>query len=143
MTPAAHLELWHTHQPGNEITGDGNNVYVRTKANQNYQQLPLSVTVQGPSLISGYSKKIRLMPQFDIRFIPTRGDRQLETEVSLKNSTGPSVSISSPKMDRTATELGVGLQLSEGTLDGNLRYDIRHSSHTLSQQVSADIVWRF
>ncbi len=82
ITPAAHLEFWHTHQPGNEITGDGNNIYVRTKANQNYRQLPLSIMAQGPNLILGTHDKIRLIPQFDIRFIPTWGDRQLYTCLS-------------------------------------------------------------
>ncbi|MFK0569794.1 autotransporter domain-containing protein, partial [Endozoicomonas sp.] len=146
VTPAAHLEFWHTHQPGNEITGDGNKLYVRSKGSQDYRQLPLSLTVQGPNLISGSHAKVRLIPQFDIRFIPTWGDRQLSTEVSLKNDTGTTVEpvvLSTPEMDKTSTELGVGLQVARGLIDGNLRYNARHSSHTLSQQISADIVWRF
>ncbi|KEI70627.1 autotransporter outer membrane beta-barrel domain-containing protein [Endozoicomonas elysicola] len=143
ITPAAHLEFWHTHQPGNEITGDGNNTYVRAKANQYFRQLPLSITAQGPNLMLGTHDKIRLIPQFDIRFIPTWGDRQLYTEVSLKNNPDMSVSLSTPEMDKSSTELGVGLQIASGLIDSNLRYNARHSSHILSQQISADIVWRF
>ena len=143
VTPAAHIELWHTHQPDSEIMVDGNNIYTRSKTKQNYRQLPLSVAIQGPDLISRENTKTQLLPLLDIRFIPTWGDRELQTEVSLNNNTGSGVSISSPKMDRAATELGLGFQLVGGSLDGNAGYTIRHSSHTFSQQVSADLVWRF
>ncbi|WP_419833921.1 autotransporter domain-containing protein [Endozoicomonas atrinae] len=143
VTPAAHIELWHTHQPGNEITGNGNNIYTRSSAKQSFRQLPLSVTVQGPDLIFRDNTKVQLLPQLDIRFIPTWGDRELQTEVSLNNNTGSGVSISSPKMDRTSTELGIGLQMAGEFLDSSIRYSARHSSHILAQQISADLIWRF
>ncbi|WP_419533143.1 hypothetical protein [Endozoicomonas sp.] len=143
VTPAAHIELWHTHQPDSEIMVDGNDLYTRSKTKQNYRQLPLSVAIQGPDLISRDNARVQLLPQLDIRFIPTWGDRELQTEVSLNNNKGSGVSISSPKMDRTSTELGIGLQMTGEFLDSSIRYSARHSSHILAQQISADFVWRF
>ena len=143
ITPSAHIEFWRTHQPDNEIISNNSDVYLRKKADQDYGQLPLGLTIQGPNLLTDEKSSAQLLPLFDVHYIAMWGDRELQAEASPKNDPSSSVLLTTPKMDRNSTEASIALKMASNSIDGAIRYHIRHSSHILAQQVTADIVWRF
>ena len=142
IMPGAGLSYWHTRQRRGQVTDQqSGQVYGHGRSTQTYWQFPLSISARGQNLPLMRQTDVAVIPEVSARFIPSLGNRNLS--VTVWSNEQPEFKIRQPgvRRDRNSIEMDAGIQLVSHRINSRVRYGVRKSRHTFSQQISGELSW--